>query len=92
MPCPGALIKVKVYNGDPLVKGKNVTGFSDAEESAVKLTNVVPFLLEDELKKMGGNYSKGPDWGQLRAKGRSPDNRSESGIFGRYCQITFKDD
>jgi putative intracellular protease/amidase len=62
---PGALIKVKVQNGDPLVKGKNVTGFSDTEEAAVKLTDVVPFLLEDELKKLGGKYSKGPDWGSF---------------------------
>jgi putative intracellular protease/amidase len=65
---PGVLIKVKDQNGDPLVKGKNVTGFSDAEEAAVNLTDVVPFLLEDELKKLGGNYSKGPDWGSFVLK------------------------
>ncbi len=60
---PCALLNVKVPNGDPLIKGKNVTGFSDTEEAGVKLTNVVPFLLEAELKKAGGQYSKGPDWG-----------------------------
>jgi putative intracellular protease/amidase len=60
---PCALLKVKLVNGDSLIKGKNVTGFSDTEEAAVKLTKVVPFLLEDELKKAGGHYSKGPDWG-----------------------------
>jgi len=65
---PGALIKVKLENGDPLVKGKKVTGFSDTEEAAVKLTDVVPFLLEDELKKLGGIYSKGPDWGRYVLK------------------------
>jgi putative intracellular protease/amidase len=65
---PGVLIKVKDQNGDPLVKGKNITGFSDAEEAAVNLTDVVPFLLEDELKKLGGNYSKGPDWGSFVLK------------------------
>lgn len=65
---PGALINVKAQNGDPLVKGKNVTGFSDTEEEAVKLTDVVPFLLEDELKKLGGNYSKGSDWGSYVQK------------------------
>jgi putative intracellular protease/amidase len=59
---PCALLHVKRPNGDPLIKGKNVTGFSDTEEAGVKLTNVVPFLLEDELKKAGGHYSKGPDW------------------------------
>jgi putative intracellular protease/amidase len=60
---PGALVKVKLPNGDPLVKGKEVTGFSNSEEEAVKLTKVVPFLLEDEMKKLGGHYSKGADWG-----------------------------
>jgi putative intracellular protease/amidase len=60
---PCALLKAKLPNGDPLIKGKHVTGFSDTEEAAVKLTRIVPFLLEDELKKAGGHYSKGPDWG-----------------------------
>ena len=59
---PAALIKVKAENGQPLVKGKKVTGFSDTEEEAVGLSKVVPFLLEDELKKLGGHYSKGADW------------------------------
>jgi putative intracellular protease/amidase len=60
---PCALLKVKLVNGDPLIKGKNLTGFSDTEEAGVKLTKVVPFLLEDELKKAGAHFSKGPDWG-----------------------------
>jgi putative intracellular protease/amidase len=60
---PAALIKVKSENGQPLVKGKKITGFSDTEEEAVGLTKVVPFLLEDELKKLGAHYSKGADWG-----------------------------
>jgi len=60
---PAALLNVKAPNGDPLVKDKEVTGFSNSEEEAVKLTKVVPFLLEDELKKLGGQYSSGPDWG-----------------------------
>ena len=60
---PAALIKVKAQNGDPLVKEKNLTGFADTEEEAVGLTKVVPFLLEDELKKLGARYSKGADWG-----------------------------
>jgi putative intracellular protease/amidase len=59
---PAALIKVKAENGHPLVKGKRVTGFSDTEEEAVGLTKVVPFLLEDELKKLGAHYSKAADW------------------------------
>ena len=65
---PGALIKVKGADGEPLVKGKEVTGFSNTEEDAVQLTDVVPFLLEDEFKKLGGNYSKGPDWGSYVKK------------------------
>ena len=60
---PAALINVKAPNGEPLVKDKEVTGFSNSEEEAVKLTKVVPFLLEDEIKKLGGQYSSGPDWG-----------------------------
>src|SRR5664279_461727 len=59
---PSALLNVKDENGDPLVKGKNVTGFTNTEEEAVQLTNVVPFLLEDELKNKGGHYSKKSDW------------------------------
>jgi len=57
-----ALLKVKAPDGEPLVKGKEVTGFSDTEEDAVKLSKVVPFLLEDELKKLGALYSKGDNW------------------------------
>lgn len=60
---PGALIHAKLPNGDPLVKGKEVTGFSNNEEDAVGLTKIVPFLLEDEMKKLGGHYSKGANWG-----------------------------
>lgn len=59
---PAALVNVKSVNGEPLVKGKHVTGFSNTEEEAVDLTNVVPFLLEDELKKNGAHYSKGDNW------------------------------
>ncbi|WP_341840145.1 type 1 glutamine amidotransferase domain-containing protein [Chitinophaga caseinilytica] len=59
---PAVLLHAKKANGEPLVKGLTVTGFSNNEEEAVQLTKVVPFLLEDELKKNGGVYSKGPDW------------------------------
>lgn len=65
---PGALINVKAPNGEPFVKGKEVTGFSNSEEAAVQLTDVVPFLLEDEFKKLGGQYSKGADWGSYVKK------------------------
>jgi putative intracellular protease/amidase len=59
---PGALRHARSANGSPLVLGKSVTGFSNSEEAAVGLTEVVPFLVEDELRKAGGNYSKGADW------------------------------
>ena len=59
---PAALKNVTTPDGAPLVKGKNVTGFTNGEEEAVKLTDVVPFLLEDMLKAKGADYSKGPDF------------------------------
>jgi len=49
---PGVLRRVK-YKGEPLVKGKHVTGFTNGEEEAVQLTNIVPFLVEDELLSLG---------------------------------------
>ena len=59
---PAALKNVTTPDGAPLVKGKRVTGFTNGEEEAVKLTEVVPFLLEDMLKAKGADYSKGPDF------------------------------
>jgi putative intracellular protease/amidase len=59
---PSVLLNVADENGKSLLAGKKVTGFSNSEEEAVKLTEVVPFLLEDELKAQGGIYSKKEDW------------------------------
>lgn len=59
---PGVLRHVKTPEGKPLVEGKKVTGFTNTEEEAVGLTDVVPFLVEDELIAKGGIYSKGADW------------------------------
>lgn len=59
---PGALIKVRSCNGQPLIAGRKVTGFTNGEETAVGLTAVVPFLIEDEFKRLGGLYEKGADW------------------------------
>lgn len=59
---PGALRHVKGADGEPLVRGKTVTGFTNSEESAAGLTEVVPFLVEDMLKQHGAKYSKGADW------------------------------
>ncbi|QFY64058.1 type 1 glutamine amidotransferase domain-containing protein (plasmid) [Rhizobium grahamii] len=50
------------FQGQPLVKGKRVTGFANSEEEAVQLTKVVPFLVEDDLKALGGRYEKVGDW------------------------------
>jgi putative intracellular protease/amidase len=59
---PGIFRRTKAADGTPLVKGKKVTGFTNTEEAAVQLTDVVPFLVEDMLKENGGQYSKGADW------------------------------
>lgn len=59
---PGVFRDVKGPDGQPFVKGKQVTGFTNTEEEAVQLTNIVPFLVEDSLKQAGGIFSKGPDW------------------------------
>jgi len=60
---PSVLLNAQDAQGASLFHGKRVTGFSNTEEAAVGLTDIVPFLLEDELKKRGGLYSQGPDWG-----------------------------
>lgn len=61
---PGVLHRVK-FQGQPIVKGKRVTGFTNDEEEAVHLTRVVPFLVEDELKRLGGRYEKAANWASL---------------------------
>ena len=59
---PGVLIHVRAADGQPLVAGRNVTGFTNSEEAAVGLSAVVPFLIEDEFIRWGAHYEKGPDW------------------------------
>lgn len=59
---PAALVAAKRSDGLPLVSGRKVTGFTNGEEAAVELTEVVPFLLEEKLKELGGTYVKGPDF------------------------------
>jgi putative intracellular protease/amidase len=81
---PGVLRHVKQANGRPLVEGKKVTGFTNTEEEAVGLTNVVPFLVEDELKAKGGIYSQGADWSSyvvidgLLITGQNPASSAEA--------------
>lgn len=61
---PGVLRRV-TFKGEPIVKGKRVTGFANSEEEEVQLTDVVPFLVEDELKRLGGHYEKVANWGSF---------------------------
>jgi putative intracellular protease/amidase len=81
---PAVLLQVKNEKGEPLVKGKKVTGFTNTEEAAVQLTEVVPFLLEDELKNKGGLYSKKEDWASyvvtdgLLVTGQNPASSEEA--------------
>jgi len=57
-----ALRGAKTADGDPLVKGRNVTGFSNSEEKAAHGEGVVPFLIETDLRSLGGQYTSAPDW------------------------------
>ena len=59
---PAAFRRAHSPDGTPLVRGKSVTGFSNTEEAAVGLTDVVPFSVEDMLKQNGGEYSKAENW------------------------------
>lgn len=64
--CHGpAVFRHVMLDGKPMVAGRRVTGFSNTEEAAAKLTDVVPFLLEDELRRLGGRYEKAADWQNL---------------------------
>jgi len=58
---PGVLRHV-TYKGEPLVKGKRVTGFTNGEEEEVQLTKVVPFLVEDQLLRLGAIFEKLKNW------------------------------
>lgn len=59
---PAALVNVRLANGDPLVKGKDVAAFTNSEEAAVKLDKIVPFLLADALAAQGARHHPAPDW------------------------------
>ena len=91
---PGVLRHVKTPKGVPLVAGKKVTGFTNTEEEAVGLTKVVPFLVEDELKALGGVFSRGDDWASyvvsdgLLTTGQNPGSSSEAAtlLVGRLSK------
>lgn len=80
---PAVLLRTNDSEGNPVVQGKKVTGFSNSEEAAVGLKDVVPYLLEDELKKLGGDYQKVDDWQPLAVEdgllitGQNPQSSKE---------------
>jgi putative intracellular protease/amidase len=59
---PAVFRHTQTAEGEPLVQGRHVTGFTNTEEDAAQLSQVVPFLVQDMLVENGGKYSKGPDW------------------------------
>jgi putative intracellular protease/amidase len=59
---PGALRHARRADGQPLVQGLQVTGFTNSEEAAVQLTDIVPFLVEDELQRLGARFQRADDW------------------------------
>lgn len=80
---PAALVNVRGKDGEYLVKRMRVTGFSNAEEEAVGLTSVVPFLLEDRLRERGAIYSKADNWTpyvQVDSKLITGQNPASSGL------------
>lgn len=58
------LISAKTSSGEPVVKGKTLTSFTDREEEIVKMTEFMPFLLEDKLIELGANYIAGKPWSE----------------------------
>lgn len=59
---PAGLVPARRQDGRPIVEGRRVNGFTNTEEDGVGLSEVVPFLLEDRLKELGGRFERGPDW------------------------------
>ncbi|TMV73611.1 type 1 glutamine amidotransferase domain-containing protein [Thioclava sp. BHET1] len=81
---PGVLRDVKGRDGQPLVRGRRVTGFTNSEEEGVGLTQIVPYLVEDVLKARGGDFVAGPDWGSFTVEdgqlitGQNPASSAEA--------------
>ena len=83
---PGVLRHARRADGQPLVDGRTVTGFTNSEEAAVQLTDVVPFLVEDELKRLGGRFERTDDWQSyvvqdgLLITGQNPASSAEAAV------------
>lgn len=65
---PAGLVRARIASGAPLVLGRRVAGFSNEEEDAVGLSNVVPFALETKLRELGGRYERGPKWSSFAVR------------------------
>lgn len=90
---PAALKNVKDVNGNQLVKGKQVTGFTNSEEEAVGLTDVVPFLVEDMLIENGGIYTKKDDWATYAIQDGNlitGQNPASSGVVAEKLHASLK--
>ena len=89
----GALHHVRTADGKFLVQGKEVTGFTDGEEEAMGLTKIVPFLVEDEMLKLGATFSKVMNWGVhvvsdgLLVTGQNP---ASSGLAAKTLMAAVK--
>ena len=83
---PAALLNIKLANGDYLINGKKLTGFSNTEEDQVKLTHVVPFSLQDQLTERGASYSAAANWqskvvvDQRLVTGQNPQSAAAVGV------------
>ena len=82
----GALHHVKTPDGKPMVQGKEVTGFTNGEEEEVGLTKVVPFLVEDEMLKLGAVFSKTANWTSHVVTDGLADHRTEPAFVGPGCE------
>jgi len=78
---PAALVRAKTSQGEPIFKGKRLTAFTNAEEAAVTLDQIVPFALETRLKDLGGEFSQGGRIPTSRCYGWHSGNRSKSPLF-----------
>ncbi|BFR47042.1 type 1 glutamine amidotransferase domain-containing protein [Nitratidesulfovibrio sp. HK-II] len=96
---PAVLVRATTPDGKPLVARRNVTGFSNAEEDVVGLSQVVPFLLQDELTRLGAKYERGPLWEPhvvvdgLLVTGQNPASSERTatevlGVLSRSCGCT----
>ena len=91
---PAGLVKATQQDGQPIVDGRRVSGFTNTEEEAVGLTKVVPFLLESRLKDLGGHFERGPDWQPFAVQDGNlitGQNPQSSELVARYVLEALRD-